>query len=115
VLEAMWAKQSELPDLDNAVVAFVSGACEAWDEWFTDEFHPGGPIKQLSDKEWKELFFSSTNNVNGGALGSWHVAQYRWPNKTLHKFRSGFLANQNDTELFVSKMLHSEEDQAYLH
>lgn len=93
MLEAMWVKQSELPDLNNAGVAFVSGACEAWNEQFMDEFHPGGPIEWLSDREQKELFFSSTKDVNEGALGSWRVVQCRWPNETLHKFRLGFLAN----------------------
>src|ERR1700678_3033724 len=81
-------------------------------------WHPSFPISmgvlshflrglmQCSRKDCRKGdFFSLTNNINQGALGSWRLGQRKRPCETLHKFNAG----QNDTEGLISHMLTKEE------
>ncbi|KAF8229752.1 hypothetical protein L208DRAFT_1424012 [Tricholoma matsutake] len=89
-----------LPDLDNAVTAFMQGAQETF-------FKEGGGIDKLTERELTTLYFSSTNDANKGGLGSW------W-HETLLKFNASFMATWNKMESFISHMLTEEEDHIYL-
>ncbi len=104
----------DLPDSDGCVVAFVEGARETFTQRFSDEFKEGGDIDKLSQAERETLFFSATNDINEGGLGSWQLGQRKRPRETLHKFNGGFTSHQNETEGFQSAMLNGEADQAYL-
>jgi hypothetical protein len=66
---------SDLPDLEDAVVAFVAGAMNTFMEQFNDEFKDGGNIDKLTDLEHDLLYFPSCNDINEGGLGSWHGEQ----------------------------------------
>jgi hypothetical protein len=103
-----------LPDLDDAVIAFVEGARETFVDRFSDEFKKGNGIDELTEGERNQLYFSSTNDANEGGLGSWRRGQARRPAETLHKFNASFKATQNDTESFISNKLTEEADHIYL-
>jgi len=114
VLAAIKALKGQLPDLDNAVTAFVQGARETFVERFSDEFKEGGGIDKLTERELTTLYFSSTNDANEGGLGSWRRGQARRPAETLLKFNASFMATRNETESFISHKLTEEEDHIYL-
>jgi hypothetical protein len=118
-----WAKKvvntvhglaSDLPDLEDAVAAFVTGAMNTFTERFNDEFRDGGDIDKLTDFERDLLYFPSCNDINEGGLGSWRIEQRRWPAGTLHKFRAAYTSAQNNTESFIKHKLTKEEDMQYL-
>jgi hypothetical protein len=104
----------QLPDLDRCVVAFLEGAHATFTERFSKEFKEGGDIDKMTVAERETWYFSSTNDGNEGALGSYRLDQRKRPSETLHKFNARFVTSQNNTEGFVSHMLTEEEDQAYL-
>jgi len=114
VLLAVKNLAPKLPDLHDAIAAFVQGAHETFVERFSDEFKPGSGIDNLTEAERDELYFSSTNDANEGGLGSWRRGQARRPSETLHKFNASYLAAQNHTEKFMSFKLTEEEDELYL-
>jgi hypothetical protein len=100
--------------LDDAIVAFVTGARETFVERFSEEFKEGGDISALTKAEREELFFPSTNNVNEGALGAWRQAQHRCVSETLHKFNSSKQASLNGTEEFITHVLTEDDDHLHL-
>ncbi|KAJ3559083.1 hypothetical protein NP233_g11353 [Leucocoprinus birnbaumii] len=114
VIEAVQDRAKNLPDLHMAVSSFTHGALTTFVERFSEEFKSGGDIDRLTPEESKTLFFSSTNDMNEGSLGSWRIAQQQKPTETLHKFNAGFIWNRNATEDFINKKLPTQEDDAYL-
>lgn len=114
VLQAVNLLKTDLPDLKEAVVAFVRGARETFVERFSDEFKPGGDIDQLTEEELRTLYFASTNDVNEGGLGAWRRGQERRPAETLQKFNASFMAVRNDTDSFMAHKLTTTADQQYL-
>ncbi|KDR76527.1 hypothetical protein GALMADRAFT_67262 [Galerina marginata CBS 339.88] len=114
VLAAIKGLKAQLPDLDEAVIAFVTGARETFVERFSDEFKEGGDIDKMTETELNTLYFSSTNDLNEGGLGSWRRGQARRPAETLLKFNASFMATRNETESFMTHKLTEEEDQIYL-
>ncbi|TFK58365.1 hypothetical protein BDN72DRAFT_782188 [Pluteus cervinus] len=103
-----------LPDLDVAITWFVDGAREAFVERFSDEFKEGGDIDRLTATERKALYFSSTNDMNEGTLGTLRQERRKKPSETLHKFNARFIPSHNATEQFMEQKLMTEEDQTYL-
>ncbi|KAF8817248.1 hypothetical protein BYT27DRAFT_7217789 [Phlegmacium glaucopus] len=61
--------------LEGMLVAFLKGAKKAFSKRFSDEFVKGGDIYKLATEDCVELYFASTNDVNEGGLGSWHLEQ----------------------------------------
>jgi hypothetical protein len=61
-----------LPHLKPLLVAFFQGAAETWKR-FTSEFAPGGLIDEVSQEEHDLAWMLPTNDINEGALGSFHV------------------------------------------
>ncbi|KDR81599.1 hypothetical protein GALMADRAFT_221466 [Galerina marginata CBS 339.88] len=114
VLDAIKALKQQLPDLDQAVIAFVQGARETFVERFSEEFKNGGDIDKMTESELDTLYFSSTNDANEGGLGSWRRGQARRPAETLLKFNASFMGSRNDTEKFIQHKLTEEEDHLYL-
>ncbi|KAJ2914003.1 hypothetical protein MD484_g6411, partial [Candolleomyces efflorescens] len=114
VFKAIHDLAPKLPDLDDAVIAFASGARDTFVERFSDEFKSGNGIDSLTADERKELFFPSTNDANEGALGAWRLAQRRRVSETLHKFNSSKQALSNGTEDFIIHILTEEEDHQHL-
>ncbi|PPR01504.1 hypothetical protein CVT26_015127 [Gymnopilus dilepis] len=114
VLEAVQKLKAELPDLNQAIVAFLQGAKQTFVERFSDEFKPGSDIDQLTQEELKTLYFGSTNDPNEGGLGSWRRGQDRRPAETLQKFNASFVSTRNDTDSFVETKLTAPEDQDYI-
>lgn len=82
VLAAIRTLAPQLPDLDKAVIAFARCARETFVNRFSDEFKEGGGIDQLTENERDELYFSSTNDLDEGGLGSWRRGQTRRPLET---------------------------------
>jgi hypothetical protein len=113
-LDAVHLLAPGLPDLDHAVVAFLKGAHTAWTERFSEEFRDPEGLGTLTEEERADLFFSSTNDANEGALGSWRLAQRRRVTETLHKFNSSFKVKLNNTEAFINHKLTEDEDQIFL-
>ncbi|KAJ7598016.1 hypothetical protein C8J56DRAFT_772045 [Mycena floridula] len=114
--ELMKAVQNEsetLPHLEEAIVAFMTGALVGFDK-FTVEFEPGSLIDSLTLEELLEMFFSTTNCVNEGGLGSVGVAKWRKGNQTLEKFNSHHKVERNGTDGYIAEHLNTEEDQQYL-
>jgi hypothetical protein len=114
VLTAVKELQPQLPDLNAAIVAFVTGARETFVGRFSDEFKKGNGIDELTPTERDTLYFASTNDANEGGLGSWRRGQVRRPAETLHKFNSSFMSKQNKTEDFMGVKLTNTEDDLYL-
>lgn len=114
VMDAVRRVSPELPDLNLAIHAFISGARDTFIERFSDEFKEGGDIDKLTEAERKTLFFSPTNDGNEGTLGSFRLGQRRRPGETLHKFNAAFTARQNSTEEFMSHKLTETVDHLYL-
>lgn len=114
VITAIQLLKPQLTDLNEAVTAFVKGARDTFIERFSDEFKEGGGIDQLTESELNTLYFSSTNDLNEGGLGSWRRGQERRPAETLQKFNSSFITRRNNTETFMSNKLTEEADEIYL-
>jgi hypothetical protein len=114
VIAAVKALKEQLPDLDDAIVAFVGGARETFVERFSDEFKNGSGIDSLTDDELNTLYFSLTNDLNEGGLGSWRCGQERRPAETLQKFNTVFIGRRNDTESFMTHKLTEEANHVYL-
>ncbi|KDR65765.1 hypothetical protein GALMADRAFT_81499 [Galerina marginata CBS 339.88] len=114
VMTAIWEIAPELPNLKKAIIAFVKGARETFVGRFSEEFKDGGDIDKLTQAERDTLFFSSTNDINEGNLGSWRLGQRRRPAETLHKFNAAFVAGQNNTEQFISNKLTENADHLYM-
>jgi hypothetical protein len=74
----------------------------------------GGDIDKLTQEERDSLFFSSTNDANEGAFGSWRGDTKKRPAQTLHKFNASFTSSKNKTEDFISGKLTEETDHLYL-
>lgn len=62
----------EFPHLKPLLVAFFTGASQTWKR-FTSEFAPGGLIDEATAEEKDLAWMPPTNDVNEGALGSFHV------------------------------------------
>jgi len=75
VLTAVHSLQPQLPDLNDAVIAFVTGARDTFVERFSDKFKKGSGIDELTTSERDALYFASTNDANEGGLGSWRCGQ----------------------------------------
>ena len=114
VLDAIQKNKTTLPDLEDAIIAFVQGARETFVDRFSDEFKEGNGINELTETERSKLYFASTNDVNEGGLGSWRRGQERRPAETLHKFNTGFKATQNNTKQFIQHKLTQDADDVYL-
>jgi len=114
VLLAVKTLIPKLPDLHDAISAFIQGAYKTFVKRFSDEFKAGSGIDSLTNAERDKIFFSSTNDANEGGLGSWRRGQGRRPSETLHKFNTSYVAAQNDTESFMSFKLTEEKDELYL-
>jgi hypothetical protein len=83
-------------------------------ERFLDEFKKGSNIDKITETELNTLYFSSTNDLNEGGLGSWQCGQAWWPAETLLKFNGSFMATRNETESFMTHKLTEDKDQTYL-
>ncbi|KAF8160013.1 hypothetical protein B0H34DRAFT_797195 [Crassisporium funariophilum] len=114
VMETVHSVMRDCPDLEEAVVAFLKGAEKIFSERFSDEFIKGGDIDRLATEDRKELYFSSTNDLNEGGPGSWRLGQRHRPSETISKFNAGFISRRNTTAIFHQTVLSSEEDEAYL-
>jgi hypothetical protein len=113
--DAFYAIQSQLnnlPHLEQALVAFFTGALTTW-ERFSAEFNDGGVISQLSVAERGNTFMESTNDHNEGALGSFRVAARHAPNLSLRQHNSRRMYKVNGTRDFI-KYAMSKEDRTRL-
>jgi hypothetical protein len=95
VIQAVREMSSHLCDLKDAIIAFVQGARKTFVERFSEEFKDGGDIDKLTQEERDSLFFSSTNDANEGALGSWRGDTKKRPAQTLHKFNASFTSSKH--------------------
>lgn len=112
VMKTIQDYATTLPDLDRAIAVFVRGCKLTFTERSSNEF--AGDIDCLTDIEWKDHFFASTNDRNEGGLGTWCSAQRLRPAETIHKFNLSFTASQNNTEEFMQCKLNTDEDDQYL-
>ena len=71
-----------LPYLKPLLVAFCKGAAETW-KCFTSEFAPGGLIDEASQEERELAWMLPTNDINEGALGSFHIMMCHQPQLSL--------------------------------
>ncbi|KIJ24727.1 hypothetical protein M422DRAFT_274426, partial [Sphaerobolus stellatus SS14] len=73
VFYAIEKRKKDLPHLKELLVAFFMGAAETWMR-FTSEFETGSVIDKLSPERRLQAWMLSTNDINEGALGRYHVA-----------------------------------------
>jgi len=114
VFNSMQGFATQLPNLENTIVAFVQGARDTFVNGFLMNSKGGGDIYKMTQAEQDTLFFASTNDINEGALGSWWLGQWRRPAETLHKFNASFTSACNNTEAFMKYKLTEDVDQTYL-
>ncbi|KAF8801016.1 hypothetical protein BYT27DRAFT_7216447 [Phlegmacium glaucopus] len=114
VMAAIMEMMPELPLLRDLLVAFLVGGKETW-ERFISEFAPGGLIDEATAEEKERAWMPSTNDVNEGALGSFHVLMRRQPQLTLLSHNALAMFFQNDTAAFMKEKFTEAEDYAFLH
>jgi len=114
VIKAIKKMELDLPHLKPVLVTFFKGAAETWKR-FTSEFAPGGLIDEATVEENRLAWMPATNDVNKGALGSFHVLVRQQPQLTLLGHNALAMFFRNDTEAFMAKMFTEKEDYIFLH
>ena len=114
VIKAINKMELDLPHLKPVLVTFFKGAAETWKR-FTSEFAPGGLIDEATVEENRLAWMPATNDVNKGALGSFHVLVRQQPQLTLLGHNALAMFFRNDTEAFMAKMFTEKEDYIFLH
>jgi hypothetical protein len=71
---AVEAMANGLPHLRGALISFLEGALETWEQ-FLAESAPGGDIANASEAQKCHAWMPTTNNHNKGALGALRVAK----------------------------------------
>ncbi|TEB40245.1 hypothetical protein FA13DRAFT_1751250 [Coprinellus micaceus] len=98
-----------LPHLSSLLRAFFSGAGKTW-EHFTSEFAPGGLIDEASLEEKELAWMLPTNDINEGALGSFHVMMRRQPQLSLSVQNAQAMYFCNETQAFMKQCFVGPED-----
>ncbi|THU91295.1 hypothetical protein K435DRAFT_583338, partial [Dendrothele bispora CBS 962.96] len=89
-LDAIYAVQSYLPELEHLkplFVEFCKGALQTW-ERFTAEYAEGGEISKLSVKNKKRAAMHKTNDLSEGSFGKFCRIQWSNPSMTLSQHNS---------------------------
>jgi len=110
VIAAIHRHAPSLPHLSAVLVAFFKGAAETW-KCFTSEYAPGGLIDEATVAEKEFAWMPPTNDVNEGALGSFHVLMRRQPHLTLLQYNAQAMFHKNETEAFMKTNFQSEDYQ----
>ncbi|KAF8803896.1 hypothetical protein BYT27DRAFT_7225810 [Phlegmacium glaucopus] len=113
IVNAIQKMSPELPYLEPLLVSFFKGASETW-KWFTSEFAPGGLIDEATVEERELAWMLATNDVNEGALGSFHVLLCHQPQLTQQGYNALSMFFQNDTEAFMKAKFTEKEDHSFL-
>ena len=98
--------------MKQAFVAFCKGAHETW-KWFTSEYTLGGLIDEATQEERDLAWMPSTNDVNEGALGQFHVMIRRQPQLTLFQYNACTMFARNETATFMDEMF-TEDTHKYV-
>ncbi|KAF8813548.1 hypothetical protein BYT27DRAFT_7251075 [Phlegmacium glaucopus] len=113
IVNAIQKMSPELPYLEPLLVSFFKGASETWKQ-FTSEFAPGGLIDEATVEERELAWMPATNDVNEGALGSFHVLLCRQPQLTQQGYNALSMFFRNDTEAFMKAKFTEKEDHSFL-
>ena len=77
-------------------------------------FAPGGVISLTSAEDWKKAWMPPTNDVNEGALGSYHVFIWKKPKTSMHMYNSIAQYSWNQTEAFIMQQHFTEAEHAFI-
>ncbi|KAF8800549.1 hypothetical protein BYT27DRAFT_7245559 [Phlegmacium glaucopus] len=103
----------DFPHLKPALVAFCTGALVTW-KHFTSEFAPGGLIDEATQEERELAWMPSTNDINEGALGSFHVLMRRQPQLTLLQYNAQTMFFWNNTGAFMNEIERDTSEKEHL-
>jgi hypothetical protein len=103
-----------LPHLKPLLVAFFEGAAQTW-KHFISEFAPGGLIDEATQQEHDLAWMLPTNDINEGALGSFHVMMRQQPQLILTGYNAQAMFFHNNTEAFMKKYFIEPEDYKFIY
>ncbi|KZV89584.1 hypothetical protein EXIGLDRAFT_771638 [Exidia glandulosa HHB12029] len=97
------SSQGLLPNLENVLKFFFTGAHKGWTH-FSAEFLPGGAIASLSEKDRARIFIPATNDSNEGLLGTYRVWKRLRPTMRLRFFNAAVMYRRNRTRAYMRQL-----------